>query len=74
LVPARGDHNPRSDIDIAVIAPNIDQREWLDLCERVEEVDTLLMIDVIRFDTAPDELRQNILREGKVFYERHLPC
>lgn len=67
---ARGDAGPRSDIDVAVSCPRASEREWLDICATVEKVPTLLGIDVIRLDKAPDSLRERVLREGRILYER----
>lgn len=67
---ARGDQEPRSDYDIAVIGLEITPREWLDLCDRVENIETLLFIDLLRFDTASPKLQEKISRQGVVIYER----
>ena len=67
---ARGDADDRSDIDLAVEAPRIGQREWLDLSFRLEETDTLLPVNVIRLEEASMEFRSRILAEGKILYER----
>jgi predicted nucleotidyltransferase len=66
---SRGDHEPTSDIDIAVAGSEITEREWLDLCNRVDEIETLLFISLVHFDTAPAKLQKRILQEGKVLYE-----
>ncbi len=68
---ARGDEEEKSDIDIAIICPNIADMEWFDLCDRIENTHTLLEINVIKFDTAGKELQNKILEEGIVLYERH---
>lgn len=67
---ARGDEDERSDIDLALEAPGIDQRHWLELLTSLERIDTLLPIDIIRWEEASSELREKILEEGKVLYER----
>ncbi|MBI3784232.1 MAG: nucleotidyltransferase domain-containing protein [Deltaproteobacteria bacterium] len=67
---ARGDARERSDIDLAIEAPDADRREWLELCRMVEEADTLLPIDVVRLEEAPESLRQQVRAEGEVLYER----
>lgn len=68
---ARGDNSARSDIDIAIIAPTITNKEWLDLCEKINELDTLLELDVINFCTTNSELQNRINQEGKFLYERN---
>lgn len=67
---ARGDAEERSDIDIAVVCPTATKREWFDIEDVVDNARTLLSIDLVRLDTASEELRKNVLREGKILYER----
>lgn len=68
---ARGDHQARADIDLAIACPTISENEWIYLREAIEEIPTLLEFDVVRFDTASKALQDVILREGKIIYERH---
>jgi predicted nucleotidyltransferase len=67
---ARGGHDDRSDVDLAVEVPSAGAREWDELGGIVEETETLLDIDLVRLDRASDELRSRIEREGEVMYER----
>jgi predicted nucleotidyltransferase len=67
---AKGDAEPRSDIDIAVACPAADTRTWLDICRVAEEAETLLKIDLVRLEDTDQEFRRRIEREGKVLYER----
>lgn len=68
---ARCDAEERSDIDIAILCPAASDREWLDVCEIVENTRTLLEIDIVRLDTASQELQTRIFDEGKILYEKH---
>jgi predicted nucleotidyltransferase len=69
---ARGDQRERSDIDIAVIGPEMTDEEWTDIWTYVdEEAPTLLCVDLVRWKEASDEIRRSIEREGVVLYERH---
>lgn len=43
---ARGDADERSDIDLAIEAPAISQRQWLDLIFLFDQIDTLLPVDI----------------------------
>ena len=43
------DNDEHSDIDIAIINPNITDQEWLEVMDIIENADTLLKIDCIRF-------------------------
>lgn len=68
---AHGDATERSNIDLAVQAPLITDRDWLNFCDQIEdEVTTLLKIDVVRYDTASDLLHQEIDNCYKLLYEK----
>ncbi len=67
---ARGDAQPRSDIDLAIACPGADARIWADICETIENADTLLKIDCVRMEEAGPELRQRIMAEGRLLYAR----
>ena len=72
---ARGDHFPRSDIDLAIEAPGIDRGEWAALhLDLEEEADTLLLIDCVLIDDLPESFRRRVHREGKLLYERGNPA
>ena len=68
---ARGDADQRSDMDIAIETDGMGTRQWLELADRLENMDTLLRIDIVRLEEASEPLRENIFREGQVLYERH---
>ncbi len=67
---ARGDAGEGSDIDLAVSAPQATDREWIDIWTLVDEAPTLLPIDLVRLELAPEQLRASIVREGKRLYVR----
>ena len=67
---ARGDAQPRSDIDLAISCPMADARVWASICEAVDDADTLLRIDVVRLEEASPELAGRIIEEGRLIYER----
>jgi predicted nucleotidyltransferase len=69
---ARGDARERSDIDLAILCPSATAAEWQQVLDIIEDADTLLMIDAIRFDalTLDDPLRAVILRDRRVLVER----
>lgn len=64
---ARGDNLDVSDIDIAV-----DCVESIGFLEEIlnEEVETLLKIQLINLNKVPDRLKEEILKEGKILYEK----
>ena len=67
---SRGDHWERSDIDLAVVCPNASRKDWHKLIDVVDEARTLLKIDLVRFDNAPESLKEEIQSEGIPLYER----
>lgn len=68
---ARGDENPKSDIDLAFDAPAISQTDWLAILNVLENTDTLLKIDAIYYNEASENLRIRINEEGVVLYEQN---
>jgi predicted nucleotidyltransferase len=67
---ARGDSEPRSDIDLAVACPGANAVRWSEIVDAAENSPTLLQIDLVRIETAPPELLSQIAREGRILYER----
>lgn len=67
---ARGDAGPRSDVDLALSCPSASRARWLEISEAVQDAETLLFIDVVRLEDAPASLRREIVRSGKVIFER----
>jgi len=66
---ARGDSQERSDIDIAVLCKEYaSDADWRKVQDIAEDADTLLMIDLVRFDKLKDDkFRDRILRDKKVW-------
>lgn len=59
---------PLSDIDLAIqMKPCSSQTDWQQVCDLIDEADTLLEIDYVRLDALSDEdpLKTNILTTGK---------
>ncbi len=69
---ARGDHDSRSDIDLAIFCATASEEEWWQVLDCLEEdrIDTLLKVDCIRFDAADGVLKENVMDEGKTLYEK----
>lgn len=69
---ARADAAPRSDIDLAIVCPRAGARDWAAMQALIEDADTLLTIDAVRFDTLAeaDPLRTAILRDRVVLFAR----
>jgi predicted nucleotidyltransferase len=70
---AKGTHSAFSDIDIAVVGVK-DRVEWLDICRLADveddRVPTLLKIDLMQFESVDPLIRQSIMKEGLILYER----
>lgn len=67
---ARGDHSPRSDIDLAISCPTASRKDWLDVLDIIDNADTLLKIDCIQLEETDDRFKAKILKEGIILYER----
>jgi len=68
---ARGDSRSKSDIDIAVNCPDATLQEWQQILDIIEDADTLLGIDVVRYDSLNDSVFKSKIDESKVLiYER----
>jgi len=67
---ARGDAGSKSDIDIAVNCPGASFEQWQKVLAIIDNADTLLSIDVVRYDTLSDSLFKRKIDESKlVLYE-----
>ena len=69
---ARGDNRERSDIDLAIVCPQANAADWQKIMDIIDDADTLLFIDCVRFDTLSDKnpLKDAIIRDGVVLYEK----
>ena len=69
---ANNTNRPRSDIDLAIIAPRATEKEWRKVEEIMYQPDTLLGIDLIRFDKLKPnaEIRSEILKNHEILFER----
>lgn len=70
---ARGDNQARSDIDLAVLCPAATDEQWAEIQAIVdqEQADTLLGVDLKRYDTLPDDrFKSRLDRDKQVLYQR----
>jgi len=67
---ARGDYRKKSDIDLAILCPNSTDKDWISVMDIIEDADSLLKIDCIKFDKnkISEEFFNNILKDRKVIY------
>ena len=64
---ARGDNAERSDIDIAIQMEQNSRQNWQQI---MDNADTLLEIDCVNLSEADEMLRQRIIEQGTILYER----
>ncbi|WP_442868804.1 nucleotidyltransferase domain-containing protein [Bradyrhizobium sp. CCBAU 21362] len=67
---AVGDHEERSDFDIAVSAPGLSRGLWVQLRDRVVQSRTLYRLSMTRLEDMPGPLRESVLSQGITLYER----
>jgi len=69
---ARGDNAERSDIDIAIVCPQATENDWFKVLHIIDQADTLLKIDCVRFDalSVDSSLKKSIESQGIVVYQR----
>lgn len=69
---ARKDNQLRSDIDIAISAPNATKNDWVQVMNIIANADTLLKIDCIWLEELSDEdsLKKSIERDKKLIFRR----
>jgi predicted nucleotidyltransferase len=67
---ARGDHDERADIDLAVSCPTATREDWARIWSIVDDAPTLLHVDLVRVEEAAPRIRRSIEEEGRVLYER----
>lgn len=65
---ARGDNEAKSDIDLAIVCEeNTTDFDWNKIIDIIENRDTLLMVDFVRFDKLNNgKFKDNILKDKKV--------
>ena len=66
---AKGTEKPHSDIDLAVVAPDMTESEFSRLLDDLDALDLVFKLDVLHLDTlSQQKLRQSILTHGKLYY------
>lgn len=70
---ARGDHQDRADIDLAIACPEASNDNWLAILDIIDNADTLLKIDCVRYDILSNSssLKEAIIRDGKIIYSKY---
>lgn len=64
---ARGDYNPRSDIDIAIDAPGMSQERFAQLWSAIDGLPIAFPLDCLWIQALPDSpLKSQIARDARV--------
>lgn len=61
---AKKTNRKMSDFDIAIVCPKATNLEWNQILEIIENADTLIPIDCVRFDQATKDLQEQIIKYG----------
>lgn len=68
---AKGNARPGSDIDLAVIAPEMSDAEFARLWNAIDDLPLVFKVDLLHWDRlANPRLKDKIPREGCLFYAR----
>ena len=66
---ATGDFRNHSDIDLAVLAPSMTERDFSRLWNALDDLPILFKLDVVQLEQVTNPaLKQNILLHGKTLY------
>lgn len=66
---AKGNYTKGSDIDITIIAPEMDFKKFMELYSRLEELNIPYKIDLTKFDLIDNNMKNHIERVGKILYQ-----
>ncbi|WAM31127.1 nucleotidyltransferase domain-containing protein [Caldicellulosiruptor naganoensis] len=68
---ARGDFKKASDVDICIWLEDNGENPIYKIEDELEEVNTILLFDIVTFNSITKEsLKESIMKEGVVIYER----
>lgn len=67
---AIGDHEDRSDVDVAVCGDSITRLQWARIRDAAYGAESLYWISLVHFDRNPTKLRQRITDTGVPIYVR----
>ena len=65
---AKGNYKEGSDIDIAIIAPELEFSEYLKIIDEMEQLDIPNKIDITNYDLLDNAIIEHIKRWGKEIY------
>jgi len=65
---ARHDCSTKSDIDLCIYSLEMSAKQFTKLKIVLDELPILYKVDIVHFEESNDALKENILRDGKLFY------
>ncbi len=66
---AKGTANPSSDIDLAVVAPKMDDQEFNRLWNELDALPLVFTLDVLHWDRLGEQkIKESIMKHGQLFY------
>ena len=65
---ARGDYNPKSDIDICIYSLTMSDIEFRDIRYDINELPILYHIDIVHFERVNESLQKSILKDEELFF------
>lgn len=65
---AKGNYQNGSDIDIVIIAPELNFSEYLKILDEMEELDIPNKIDLTQYELLDESIIEHINKWGKVIY------
>ncbi|MCX6130925.1 MAG: nucleotidyltransferase domain-containing protein [Proteobacteria bacterium] len=66
---ARSDYHRRSDLDVFLEASSFNDQAWIELKMALEDLPTLLSIDLVRSDQVDLDFLKHIKRESLIIHE-----
>ena len=63
---AKGNNDERADIDLAIECPSATSFNWNSIMEIIENADTLLTIDCVRFDRIQSKTFKNAILDNQI--------
>lgn len=67
---AFGDHEERSDVDIAISGVELTNDDWIRLRDKATNTRSLYWISLVNLERNPAKLRSRIYETGLVIYEK----
>ncbi len=67
---AKGNYSKGSDIDITIVAPEMNFSEYLRLYSMLEDLEIPYRLDVTKYEMLEDNIKEHIKRVGQEIYNR----